>query len=334
MLKIERALAKHLPDLLGLPNVVGAGKGYKSVRGQTTRTPAVVVLVKEKLPVSKLQRGAKVPRVLDEVDTDVLEVGELRLLSRTGYHRPAQPGMSIGHYKVTAGTFGAVVKDRRTGEPLILSNNHVLANISNGRDGRASIGDPIFQPGPYDGGSSDRVIGYLERFIPINPIVTREASCPRAARLQTILTNLVQLFRPDYQVRLQKINAASNLVDCAVARPVKKDYINPEILEIGIVKGIREPRIGMEIVKSGRSSGITRSTIKVLEATVKVGLEEGLTGVFSNQFVTGHIAQPGDSGSLVLDKENYAVGLLFAGSEKTSISNPIQSVLDQLDVEF
>ncbi|NLW07248.1 MAG: hypothetical protein GX039_04615 [Clostridia bacterium] len=334
MLKVERVLAKHSLNLMRLPNVVGVGRGYKCVRGETTRTPAVVVLVKEKVPQAKLQRGAKVPQVLDYVNTDVLEVGELRLLSRTGYQRPAQPGMSIGHYKVTAGTFGAVVKDRRSGEPLILSNNHVLANISNGRDGRASIGDPIYQPGVYDGGSSEQVIAYLERFVPIYPAVNRELSCPRAARIQELLTNFVRLFRSDYQVRLEKINAAGNLVDCAVARPVKKEYIQPEILELGMVKGVREPRVGMEIVKSGRSSGITRSVIKVMQATVKVGLEEGMSGVFTNQFVTGQIAQPGDSGSLVLDTENYAVGLLFAGSDLTSISNPIQTVLDQLEVEF
>lgn len=90
----------------------------------------------------------------------------------------------------------------------------------------------------------------------------------------------------------------------------------------------------MEIVKSGRSSGVTRSTIKVLQATVKVVLDEGLTGLFSDQFVTGPIAQPGDSGSLILDKENYAVGLLFAGSDQTTVGNYIQNVLDKLDVEF
>ena len=331
--RIERALSKYQGDLLSLPNVVGVGKGFKSVRGEITKKPAVVVLVKEKLPAARLQRGARVPRVLDEAETDVLEVGELRLLGRTDYLRPAQPGMSIGHYKITAGTFGAVVQDRQTGEPLILSNNHILANISNGRDGRASIGDPILQPGPYDGGSKDQLIGYLERFIPINPTV-QEATCSKALRLQEILNRLVHLVRPNYQVRMQKITAAGNVVDCAIARPVSKDAIRPEIMELGAVKGVREPELGMAIVKSGRSSGITRSTIKVLQATVKVVLEEGLSGMFSDQFVTGPIAQPGDSGSLILDQENYAVGLLFAGSDQTSVGNRIQNVLERLQVEF
>ncbi|BCV20124.1 hypothetical protein [Moorella sp. Hama-1] len=333
MQRVEKALSRHQLDLMSLPNVVGVGKGYKSVRGEVTPKPALVVLVEKKLPASRLERGARVPQVLDEAETDVLEVGELRLLGRTDYRRPAQPGMSIGHYKITAGTFGAVVKDRKTGEPLILSNNHVMANISNGSDGRAKIGDPILQPGPYDGGTSEQVIGYLERFIPINPVV-QEVTCTRALRVEKILNRLVHLVRPYYQVRMQKITAAANIVDCAVARPVKKDAIRPEILDLGPVQGVREPQLGMEIVKSGRSSGITRSTIRVLQATVKVVLEEGLTGLFSDQFVTGPIAQPGDSGSLILDKENYAVGLLFAGSDQTTVGNYIQNVLDRLEVEF
>ncbi|AKX93028.1 hypothetical protein [Neomoorella thermoacetica] len=333
MQRVEKALSRHQLDLLSLPNVVGVGKGFKSVRGQTTKKPALIILVEKKLPASRLERGARVPQVLDEAETDVLEVGELRLLARTDYRRPAQPGMSIGHYKITAGTFGAVVKDRQTGEPLILSNNHVLANISNGSDGRASVGDPILQPGPYDGGTNEQVIGYLERFVPINPVV-QEVTCGKALRFERALNRLVHLVRPYYQVRMQKITAAANIVDCAVARPVKKDAITPEILELGPVRGVREPQLGMEIVKSGRSSGVTRSTIKVLQATVKVVLDEGLTGLFSDQFVTGPIAQPGDSGSLILDKENYAVGLLFAGSDQTTVGNYIQNVLDKLDVEF
>jgi len=42
----------------------------------------------------------------------------------------------------------------------------------------------------------------------------------------------------------------------------------------------------------------------------------------------------GDSGSLVLDEENRAVGLLFAGSEKYTIINQINHVLDQLGVSL
>ncbi|MGB9662324.1 MAG: hypothetical protein ACPL5F_09980 [Moorellaceae bacterium] len=333
MEQVKKALERYSRELLELPRVVGVGVGYKSVRGEETGKTALVVLVSQKLPAARLKREEKIPRILGKAETDVWEVGELRLLGRTDYKRPAQPGMSIGHYKITAGTFGAVVKDRRTKEPLILSNNHVLANISNGRDGRAAPGDPILQPGPYDGGTREQVIGYLERFVPLYPEV-EEVTCSKALRTERLLNAFIQLLRPDYRVNLQKLARTPNVVDAAVARPVSPQAVTGEILELGAVKGVREPKIGMEVVKSGRSSGITRSTVKVVQATVKVVLEEGLNGVFTDQFITGSMAQPGDSGSLILDTENYAVGLLFAGSDKTTVGNRIANVLEQLQVEF
>jgi hypothetical protein len=47
------------------------------------------------------------------------------------------------------------------------------------------------------------------------------------------------------------------------------------------------------------------------------------------------MSQGGDSGSLVVagDSQN-AVGLLFAGSAQSTIFNPIQAVLDCLELEI
>lgn len=55
-----------------------------------------------------------------------------------------QPGLSIAHVRETAGTIGAIVYDRDTGEPLVLSNWHVL------HAGKGRIGDTVVQPGPFD----------------------------------------------------------------------------------------------------------------------------------------------------------------------------------------
>ena len=45
-------------------------------------------------------------------------------------------------------------------------------------------------------------------------------------------------------------------------------------------------------------------------------------------------SKAGDSGSLVLDEENRAVGLLFAGSEEFTVINPIKTVLDKLGFDL
>ncbi|HAY84169.1 MAG TPA: hypothetical protein DCY42_04365 [Chloroflexi bacterium] len=61
----------------------------------------------------------------------------------------------------------------------------------------------------------------------------------------------------------------------------------------------------------------------------------GRTARFEGQLVAGAMSQGGDSGSLVLEgSSNNAVGLLFAGSNSTTIFSPIQAVLSILNVEF
>jgi hypothetical protein len=48
--------------------------------------------------------------------------------------------------------------------------------------------------------------------------------------------------------------------------------------------------------------------------------------------MAGAMSQGGDSGSAVLDEENNLVGLLFAGSDTTTIINRIQNVFSALDI--
>ena len=144
-------MSKH-ESLMKLPNVVGAGKGWKRVGGEITDEKATVVLVRDKVPALMLAQGDEIPAFdfFNHMPTDVRAVGELRALRKTR-RRPAQPGISIGHVEVTAGTFGAVVRNG-IGTRLILSNNHVLANSND-----AAIGDLILQPGVADGGSGFEV---------------------------------------------------------------------------------------------------------------------------------------------------------------------------------
>ncbi|ADL06834.1 hypothetical protein [Thermosediminibacter oceani] len=334
MLRAERILRRYERKLLRLENVVGTGLGYKIIEGRITNEPAVIVLVRKKKPERELPASQVVPKKLDEVYTDIIEVGDVRLLTaRTQKTRPAMPGMSIGHYKITAGTFGAVVRDQITGEPLILSNNHVLANASNGRDGRAAVGDPIMQPGPYDGGGPEDVIAHLYRFIPVEKDVTH-SRCPIARRGENLLNFFVRMIRPDYRVAFMKHRAAYNLVDAAVAKPINPDYISPEILDLGEIRGIAEPRIGMTLVKSGRTSGVSKSEVKALNVKIRVMMGAGEEATFYDQILTGPMAQPGDSGSLVLNENMEAVGLLFAGSDLVTLINPISAVLKLLKVTF
>ncbi|NLY49751.1 MAG: hypothetical protein GX062_01915 [Firmicutes bacterium] len=336
MERLFQALRVAWSDCNYLPNVVGVGVGYKEKGQERTDNLVVQVFVTTKMPRSELLSAQLVPQRIGDVETDVIEVGEVRLLAtaRTGRFRPAQPGSSIGHYKVTAGTFGAVVRDIKTGEPLILSNNHVLANSSNGRDGRARIGDPILLPGIHDGGRQEKdVIAHLERFAPVT-LESQEANCPISQRVARTQNLFVHLVRPNYDVRFFKRTGWSNTVDCAVAKPVSLDLIRPEILEIGPIRGVAEAKIGEILKKSGRTTGLTHGPVTSIKATLRVDMGSNNYALFSDQIVAQLGSQGGDSGSLVVNSNNEAVGLLFAGSDRITVVNRIQNVLSQLQVSF
>ena len=322
----------HKGMLLAKANVVGVGVGEKVSHGKSTGELSVVILVRQKMPLVGLDPQAVVPREVDGIRTDVIEVGDVRAQqARTDRWRPAPGGVSIGHYKITAGTFGCVVRDRSSGDRLILSNNHVLANSND-----ASPGDPILQPGAADGGQDGPdTIARLERFCPIQ-FNTEPPSCGTAQAVADFLNALAGVIGSGHRLEAIRANPqASNNVDAAVARPLDQRDILDEILEIGVVSGTLPASLGMQVRKSGRTTGLTSGDITVLDATISVSYGTGRTATFENQIVTAPISEGGNSGSLVVAAgELKAVGLLFAGSQQSTIVNPIQEVLDCLDVSL
>jgi hypothetical protein len=330
--EIQQVKAAHKDNLLKQPNVVGVGTGYKISNGRTTGELCLVTLVRKKVPEAGLPKGAMVPRQLDGVRTDVVEVGDLRAQQlRTDRWRPAPGGVSIGHYKITAGTLGTIVRDRASGDRLILSNNHVLANSND-----SAPGDEILQPGAADGGRSGAdTIAHLERFCPIT-FSLEPGSCDIAGAYAAIGNAIAGLLGSSHRVQsIQARPQAANLVDAAVARPVNGGDVLDEILEIGVVSGTVAAALGMNIRKSGRTTAFTTGQISVLDATVNVSYGPGQVAQFEGQIVAGPMSQGGDSGSLVVAGDTLqAVGLLFAGSEQSTIINPIQAVLDCLSVDI
>lgn len=322
----------HKRDLFAKPNVVGVGVGEKVSGGVKTGEVCVVVLVRQKIPAAGLEPEALVPQEVSGLKTDVVQVGELvALQERSDRWRPAPGGVSIGHYQITAGTLGCVVRDRTSGTRLILSNNHVMANSNN-----ASPGDAILQPGPYDGGTvSTDTIAHLERFCPID-FNTAPADCNLANLYTSMGNTLARWLGSHHRLQAFQINPqAVNLVDAAVARPLNDSDILNEILEIGTVSGVIEATLGMAVRKSGRTTGFTTGTVIVINATVNVSYGPDLAATFENQLVATPMSQGGDSGSLVVAANaSKAVGLLFAGSDQSTIFSPIQAVLDCLEVDL
>jgi hypothetical protein len=220
--------------------------------------------------------------------------------------RPLRPGLSIAHPSVTAGTLGGFV--RVDGDLAVLSNNHVLAASD-----AASVGDPVLQPGPADGGGSDDRVATLTGF---------------------------QRLRPE----------GANLVDAAVAVLDPGVSAEPSSLPGGALTGpvTLGPDIDADEVveKVGRTTGHTRGRITAVEVDgVAVQYDEAVF-TFDDQIeiegATGAFSAGGDSGSVIWRSRDRApLGLLFAGSTTggragggVTFANPLAAVLDALTAEW
>lgn len=335
--ELSQIQAGEEESLLARQNVVGVALGTKWRDGQDTGEKALTVLVDTKLPESMLREEDLVPATIGNASTDVQEVGVLqagRLGSEPGKvtvengvttvedghltlnigeelaaareqvgalalakkFRPAFGGVSVGHFRITAGTLGTCCYDTSAfpGKPVrtyILSNNHVLA-ASNA----ASIGDPILQPGPFDGGTFPAdVIARLSRFVPI------------------------RFIQPGQPVPL-------NFVDAAVAEGQFHD-LDRRIYWVGDLRGVNAaPTVGTILQKTGRTTNWTTGRVTNINATVDVNYGGGRVARFAQQILTTDMSAGGDSGSIVADLADNAVGLLFAGSTQVTVINRITLV--------
>jgi hypothetical protein len=315
-------------DLHRKTNVVATGIGYKRVKGKQTGDLALICSVNVKRPKEKLSTKETIPSMIQNIPTDVNATGPIvAFQSRTDRVRPAPGGVSIGHYLITAGTLGCLVQ--KGGKTFILSNNHVLANSNDG-----SIGDPILQPGPYDGGQNPQdQIATLSEFVPIQ-FAGSGSTCHvgnGAAAFLNIFAAMV-----GSRTRLQAVlqQAGDNVVDCALAEPLNPSDVTNSILEIGTISGIADGALGMAIKKSGRTTGLTTDTIQQIDVTSSVSYGDNKVATFVDQLLAGPMSQGGDSGSAVLTTDNKIVGLLFAGGSNTTIINRIQNVFQALAVTF
>ena len=297
---------RHTARLMADPEIIGTA---------TTLTDngrlAIMVL-------ATTDNAAKnVPSELDGVPvvvhrTDKIVAMKTTTVSHTAKQTPPiQLGTSGGwRYDLAngyccGGTLGALIQVG--GQKRILSNYHVFeADIVSGGNSRvATTGDPIIQPGLID------------------------VNC-NAALAQNVATLVVSHSLPD------------NNVDCSsatiISGMVREDGA---ILEVGTLSASTvAASVGQSVKKSGRTPGLTRSSVSGLNATVSVSYENECAGsvaftkTFTGQILVSNKASKflagGDSGSLMVENVTTsprAVGLLFAGSSSLAVANPIGSVL-------
>ena len=328
MYRIRSILSTHRRPLLERSNVVATGIGYKVSGGIKTDQLCIVCSVKEKLPAARLSAQEMVPATVDGTPTDVVQSGVIRALQApTDRFRPAPGGVSVGHVGITAGTLGCWVK--KNGQPVMLYNNHVLANSN-----AAEIGDAILQPGPFDGGNFPQDhIANLTQFVPIT-FQGEPSECQFANAVISVFNLGCRVISSNTRYEVVKIQTEDNLVDAAIAAPLNVADVKDDILNTGPVEGTVTGELGMAIKKSGRTTEFTTGEIQQVDVTANVQYGAGQMAVFTDQLLAGAMSQGGDSGSAVLDDNNRLTGLLFAGSDTTTIINRIENVFNALGVSL
>jgi hypothetical protein len=183
-----------------------------------------------------------------------------------------------------------------------------------------------------DGGiSPGDQIGRLTDFVPIR--FEEDTEKYLLTKVFTGIYNfLAQVTGSGMRLYSKNTRAKANLVDCAIAEPFSEGDVVNEILGTGAITGTAEGVLDMRVKKSGRTTGLTEGTIEQTDVTVKVNFGAGRTAIFADQLIAGPMSKGGDSGSVVLTTGNDVVGLLFAGSNTTTIINRIQNVFDLLGI--
>jgi hypothetical protein len=309
-------------DLMRQPEILGTAVGV-----DTAGTPVLTVYVdRDSANAGEVIRG--LPRQVSGVGVQVHLTDKFRAMagppaghghgggvSHTAKQTPPiQLGTSGGWSKDLAngyccgGTLGSLVAIGST--QYILSNYHVFESdiVAGGNNTVATTGDPIIQPGLID------------------------VNC-NLNGAQSVAT------------LVKKSSLPGNNVDCSIGKVVSGQVrTDGSILEIGTIShSTVSAAINQAVKKSGRTTGLSRSAVSGLNATVSVTYDNECAGgtaftkTFTGQIVIANsgskFLNSGDSGSLMVEDVTTsprAVGLLFAGSSTSAIANPINEVLSFL----
>lgn len=220
----------------------------------------------------------------------------------------------------------------RRKEVYLLSNSHVFADL---QKGTVDDSDLIMQPSPGEPGTN-RPIGMLVNF---------------------------STLKFDGEVN------EPNHVDAAIAKLWTTHQHKPLLPFIGAVKGHvakKDIKIGEAARKFGRTTGYTEGHIFSIYLDIWIRYDRTRrSAFFQNQLLIEPVpASPefvakGDSGSLLVDGEQHAIGLIFAGSSEApekmqalpntgarhmmdkpqriegyGVASPISEVLERLQIEL
>jgi hypothetical protein len=291
-------LVPALDSLLALPGVLGVGFGLKEVAGRVTSALAWRVYVLRKRPVSRVTAAERIPSRVDGFVTDVIEKGPTLPASLTAATLEVGAGDRLANSRGVPGTLGGVAVTRG-GQSVFLSAHHVLFGLG------GAEGESVWSVEEAQGEPRFRLLGQLLRgYWGVVRHAGREV-----------------------------------FVDCAIG--LVGEDVAPR--SEAHADGIAAPHAGARVSKVGSATRVTEGIVvdvsypdvahcwgRAHQAPAQI-LVQGL----SSDGSPGPFSAEGDSGSLLINAENRAIGLLWGVTQRgEGVASPIAAVLEQLEIEL
>lgn len=330
-----------------IDGVAGVGFGRKVTGDALTERIAIVIFVREKKPEEALAPADRIPKSFEGFPTDVHVVtrGQAEVCNNeTSYDRIAGGMQIVVQDGAGAGTLGCIVKKRSSlarENVYLLTNKHVLFSEKAGR------GSTVYHP--------------KEGMNALGPV---EAAFYQNAAWPPDVPGALDYF---IDCGIARIDLDSTCCCCTCTQDSTKAdeaaIIDLDIAGDNTLHDVRsvisDPAILTEkVFKVGRTTGKTTGIVTLVGAPlsadpppdhsgaarvsamnlIKIRFDLTSTPDGKNCVGLAHFTEPGDSGSLIVDEQNRAIGLHTHGSVdpadgiKYSYSCHILPVLDYLGI--
>ena len=333
-----RTLAEALTSVNErLPVVVGSGEGHGLRMQEPDRRLSWGIARRQSAQVVRLlveRDNSKAMAEADSLAREFPKFVDTRVIGRAQSAKPEAArrtflaeglysGASIGHYRGTPGSIGALVKSRHKKEDWlgVTSAAHVL-----GRGNQSQKGEQVLAPGPPDGPrTTDAVCGHLERY--------------------NLLTHFSQSSPGDNYLCCADLAVVRIAEECEHERPGFTSVVDPATRVNGVrlrgslSQGDAIGRIDEFVYKVGRTSDLTRGRLDLVGVQRQaIQLPDGRVYLYSDVLVVrgtdGEFSQPGDSGALVYTHDFHALGFVIGGAGDLTFVSPVDTCLEELKLEL
>lgn len=294
---IKKVLDERHSELFGIPGVIGVGIGSDEQGLYCEVTVSNDSVILPQNYVYNYPPGQVKFLRIKKIQGHTISIMADKFKPRPG----EEIGIEATHL---SGTLGCLVKYNQSETPVWLTCYHVVKS----------------QNQIWEGYNAAVQVDMVEQPNDVNRIIGRVREAKRNIRL-----------------------------DIAVIEPfLDRTEITPDIVEIGKVTLAREVTLKDEknktgVKKFGKNTGFTRGQIDTLSYAAAINYHDGRKPHTLFNLIrikpldaSKPFSRPGDSGSLVVDNDNQAIGMIVAGSDDGmfSYAMPISSIFNEFSLKF